>query len=467
MAGSSLFYKKARHANSSWLFYLFLFTIFWAPIPLGSNRPWAWGLLEILAFVITASALILYKESLFDTLKNNKYAITAFALFTCWVALQQAPLPINIVKVVSPSAYNVHSASPIAKSFATISVDPAQTTIMLYKTLAYFGLFISTLIICNTEKHIKITMLIILATGLFQALYGSLEVLLGLNSSLLFHLPVKGIATGTFVYKNHYANYLMLCLSIGIGYLVSTLLTNQNRSKKAKLRHVLETLLNGKAAVRIALAIMVIALVMSRSRMGNTAFFAAMTAVGLLALILVKKRSKGLTILIISMFVIDVLIVSAWFGLDKVKDRLENTTLTQETRDEVVRDSLLLMKDYALTGSGLGSFYTIYPSYQSEDVKGFYDHAHNDYLQLIIEGGVLGAALIFTLPLLSIVTFIKAMRQRKNSTMQGLAFGCTMAVVGMAIHISVDFPLQAPANAMLFVIIMALGMQSVKRLPQR
>jgi O-antigen ligase len=467
MAGSSLFYKKAGHVKTSWLFYLFLFTIFWAPIPLGSNRPWAWGLLEILAFVITASAFILYKESLFTTLKNNKYAITAFALFTGWVALQQVPLPINVIKVMSPSAYSVHSASPMAKPFATISVDPAQTTIMLYKTLAYFGLFISTLLVCNTEKRIKTAMLIIITAGLFQALYGSLEVLLGLKSSLLFHLPVKGIATGTFVYKNHYANYLMLCLSIGIGYLVSTLLTNLNRSKKAKLRHLLETLLNGKAVVRIALAIMVIALVMSRSRMGNTAFFAAMTAVGLLALVLVKKRSKGLTILIISMFVIDVLIVSAWFGLDKVKDRLENTTLSQETRDEVVRDSLPLMKDYTLTGSGLGSFYTIYPSYQSEDVKGFYDHAHNDYLQLTIEGGVLGAALIFSLPLLSIVTSIKAMRQRKNSTMQGLAFGCTMAVVGMAIHISVDFPLQAPANAMLFVIILALGMQSIKRLPQR
>ena len=75
MAGSSLFCKKAGHVKTSWLFYLFLFTIFWAPIPLGSNRPWAWGLLEILAFAITASALILYKESLFNTLKNNKYAI--------------------------------------------------------------------------------------------------------------------------------------------------------------------------------------------------------------------------------------------------------------------------------------------------------------------------------------------------------------------------------------------------------
>lgn len=452
------------HTHTSWLFCLYLFVIFWVPIPIGSSPQWAWGVLEVLAFAITAGSLIHYKNDIVDTVKNNKAAITLFTVFTAWVVLQQLPLPIQVIEVVSPKAFEIYALLPSPKTYATISLDPAHTTMMMYKTIAYFGLFFSTLLIVDTEKRLKNVMLTIIFTGLFQALYGSLEVLLNLETSLIFQIPKSGIATGTFIYKNHYANFLMLCLSVGVGYLVSTLASQKSTSKKAKLRHFLETLLNGKAVVRIALAIMVIALVMSRSRMGNTAFFAAMTFVGVLALIFMKKRSKGLTILIISMFVIDVFIVSTWFGLDKVKDRIENTTLSQETRDEVIRDSIPLIQDFAFTGSGLGSFYAIFPIYKNEDIKGLYDHAHNDYIQFAAETGVIATGLIFFLPLIAFATALKAMRRRQNALMQGLAFGCIMAIVGMVIHIFVDFPLQAPANSALFIVILALALITEKRL---
>ncbi|MDC8829563.1 O-antigen ligase family protein [Alteromonas gilva] len=316
---------------------------------------------------------------------------------------------------------------------------------------------------CRTDKRIKQVMLCIIFSGLFQALYGALEVLLAGNSSWIFGLPVKNVATGTFVYKNHFANYLMLCLSIGVGYLVSTLNTQTASTKREHIRNFLNTMLNGKAVVRIALAIMVIALVMSRSRMGNTAFFASMTILGLLGLLLIKHRSRGLTMLIVSLFVIDTFILSAWFGLDKVQERLEQTSLEQEKRDEVVRDSLPLLSDFSSTGSGMGTYYNVFTNYQGEDIYAFYDHAHNDYLQFAIEGGIPATILIALLPLWAFIEGIKALRERRNGLMQGLAFGGCMAILGMFIHISVDFPLQAPANAMLFVIIIALAFCSKKR----
>ncbi|NVK57923.1 MAG: O-antigen ligase family protein [Alteromonadaceae bacterium] len=344
-----------------------------------------------------------------------------------------------------------------------VSVDAGQSMVMLLKGIAYFCFFAATILMCRTDKRIKQIMLCIICSGLFQALYGALEVLLGSDVSWVFGLPVKNITTGTFVYKNHYANYLMLCLSIGVGYLVSTLNSQAAGSNRERVRNFLNTMLNGKAVVRIALAIMVIALVMSRSRMGNTAFFASMTIIGFLGLLLIKHRSKGLTILIVSLFVIDTFILSAWFGLDKVQERLEQTSLEQEKRDEVVRDSLPLLIDFKLTGSGMGSYYSVFPNYQGEDIYAFYDHAHNDYLQFAIEAGIPATILIALLPVWAFAVGIKSLRDRRNALMQGLAFGVCMAVLGMLIHISVDFPLQAPANAMLFVIIIALGCCTKKR----
>ena len=130
---------------------------------------------------------------------------------------------------------------------------------------------------------------------------------------------------------------------------------------------------------------MVIALVMSRSRMGNSAFFIAMTITATLGLIYFKPRQKSYVVLFISMLVIDILIVSSLFGLKQVQQRIEQTNLTQESRDEVVTDALPLLSQYGVIGTGGGTFYTVYPQVQSESIQHFYDHAHNEYLQFAIE----------------------------------------------------------------------------------
>ncbi|KHD05929.1 hypothetical protein PN36_11540 [Candidatus Thiomargarita nelsonii] len=60
--------------------------------------------------------------------------------------------------------------------------------------------------------------------------------------------------------------------------------------------------------------------------------------------------------------------------------RLENTTLSHESRDEVSLYTLQYWQDYPFFGSGLGSYYTTFPAYQGEDIRLYYEHAHNDYL---------------------------------------------------------------------------------------
>jgi putative inorganic carbon (HCO3(-)) transporter len=68
---------------------------------------------------------------------------------------------------------------------------------------------------------------------------------------------------------------------------------------------------------------------------GQCCIFTAMTAVSFFALLLDRKRSKDLCIPLVSMLIIDLFIVSKWFGLVKVQQRLAETSLSQETRDEV------------------------------------------------------------------------------------------------------------------------------------
>ncbi|WP_340677099.1 O-antigen ligase family protein [Paraglaciecola sp.] len=341
-----------------------------------------------------------------------------------------------------------------------LSTDLGQSQVSLIKSLGYFCLFLSCLMLIDDEKHLRRLLLVLVFSGLIQAIYGVLEVLSGNGFSLVFDLPISESATGSFVYKNHFANFLLLCLSAGVGLMVTDIEINKSQPPQDWRIRLINTLLTSKTLIRISLAIMVIALVMSRSRMGNIAFFSAMIAVSMLVFLQDRKKSKGLGILLVSMLIIDLFIVSKWFGLEKVQQRLAETSFSQETRDEVVIDSLPIVKNYPIIGSGAGSFYSVFPSYKNSIINPFYDHAHNDYLEIVIEYGILGFTFLGMLVFFSFIKAVTALKKNASPLSKGTAFACLMAYLGMLIHMSVDFPLQAPANAVYFVIFIALPLIS-------
>jgi putative inorganic carbon (HCO3(-)) transporter len=51
-----------------------------------------------------------------------------------------------------------------------------------------------------------------------------------------------------------------------------------------------------------------------------------------------------------------------------------------------------VLQDFWLTGSGAGSYYSIFPNYRDNQSYYFYDFAHNDFLQLGIEYGLIGCS---------------------------------------------------------------------------
>jgi len=128
-----------------------------------------------------------------------------------------------------------------------------------------------------------------------------------------------------------------------------------------------------------------------------------------------------------------------------------------EERDNVNVDILPYWQDYFLMGSGLGSFHTTFPRYQSLEVDGYYDHAHNDYLQVATETGIIGLLLLGIAVLLTIGVVLDAQYRRHSPLNRGIAFSTTMAIIALLIHSTVDFNLQIPANAATFMLILALG----------
>lgn len=423
--------------HSKYAFYLFCFIIWFAPIPLGANRPWAWGLVEFLICINTIYVCFCHSfNQFFKQIKKIRTILYVIICVQLWVFMQW-------LGAIYPSWSFLHS------------LDPSQTEIALIKGISYCLFIINLALLVDRPERLKQLSVLIIFSGLTQALYGIYLQYSGWESSFL-GFDVSDRATGTFVYKNHLANYLLLCSSIAVGYLVGSLEGVQVDSNRQKLVVIIETMFSSKWMLRISIIIMVVALIMTRSRMGNSAFFVSLLIASLIALILMKKPPNTLKWLVLSLVALDIAIVGSYFGVEKVKDRLAATSFQSEARDDVVFDSIPYISEYALTGSGAGSFYSTFPRYQTTHYSGFYDHAHNEYVQFYAELGLIPSLLLFALVISVVWNSLKTMRQSRNKFKQGLALGALMACIGMFMHASVDFVLQDVAIVLLFLTILCI-----------
>lgn len=401
-----------------------------------------------------------------ETARQAKYIILCFALFVFWVFFQILPLPASLLEILSPESAATQSF--LTDSVGSLSINPFYTLDSALKSVSYLLLFLMSILLLNSRLRIKYFAAAIVLGGLFQAVYGSLMMLSGVEYT--FFVPKSAsldAASGTFVNRNHFAGYLEMTLSVGTGLMIASLSRQPAGSAREWFQRLALALLGPKGRLRIALAIMVIALVLSRSRMGNSAFFISLAVAGVIGLIglwwlarkgeISEKTRRPVLIFFMSVLIIDVFIVGAWFGIDKVKERIQSTSFASEIRDEVDINSLDQIQAFLISGSGGGTFAEVFPAYKTALYPGFIDHAHNDFLEMAGEFGLFGMALLSVIVLWSFIKAIQAQFVRRSSLMRGIGFASTMAIVAIMIHSTVDFNLQIPANAALFVVLLALA----------
>jgi O-antigen ligase len=349
-------------------------------------------------------------------------------------------------------------------------------TLSHYHTLRYFELgmvytlvFAMILSLFYTRKRLVALLAVLIISGTFQAFYGAMMVLTQIEMIWAYQkVHYLGNATGTFINRNHLAGYLEMTLAAGIGLMLA-LRSGQGWS----WRGLLELLLSNKLLIRLALVVMVIGLVMTQSRMGNTAFVISLIIAGAVFIAVSPSHRFRNGLILLSIIIIDVLIISQFFGLERLKDRLTQTevTVTSEGGNLVVdvndlrslafKQSIPLALEKPFIGQGAGTYEIAFMSYAGLSFGGHHDHAHQDYLQFWIENGALGMLPLVLFILIVIWFALKAMRMRQSLFRSGLGFGMMMALIAIGIHSLSDFNLQIPANALTFVVICAATLLTV------
>lgn len=421
-----------------------LLLLVWLPLPLGSNTDWAIGLLVLLVGGLGA-LWTLVRMSDADAQARQAHSL-------------KAGLPLLGLLLLAQGWVTV-------QWLAGLTADNSETFAYLMLGMAYCVLFLVIVSLFHTRKRLTLLLATLIVSGTLQGFWGTLMTLSGVEWLLVVPKDsYLGVATGTFVNRNHLAGYLEMTLACGIGLLLAL-----RDGRPFSWKSVLELLMGPKARLRLALVIMVIALVMTRSRMGNAAFFASLLMTGGLFVLVEKQNRLRNCLILASLIVIDILVISQYFGLDRLRDRLLDTRLhdvvvdgevvqqANEVRDDVFGYAIPLLKERPLTGQGAGAFEAVFPKYPGDDIRLHFDHAHNDYLEFAIEYGVLGMLPLAAFVLLALWYGLYALWRRESVYRSGVGFGASMGIIALLIHSTSDFNLQIPANAVTLVTLCAIA----------
>jgi hypothetical protein len=154
-----------------------------------------------------------------------------------------------------------------------------------------------------------------------------------------------------------------------------------------------------------------------------------------------------------------------WVGADSVIQRIEKSALTQnsaesnrrretfyQSRGWIWRDTAAMIRDRWTLGVGLGAYGTAHPIYNSQDGSVVVGQAHNDYLQVMADAGIIGAAIALLLIFLVARDITRALRH-VSRTMSGTALGAAGGMFALFVHSLFDFNFQIPSNALLFLVL--------------
>jgi len=296
-----------------------------------------------------------------------------------------------------------------------------------------------------------------LFTG-YGAVVGLFAVLQGMapNGKLywIWALEQGGSPYGPYVNHNHYAGLMEMLTPFPL-VLAATQFTSGNR----------------KIAVAGIAALMAASIFLSGSRGGMAAFVAQMV---LLSLLLVREREGGWKQpLMLGVFLAMVIAFLLWMGNNELTQRL--ISIHSEAREEINggvrltidRDCLRMLAQRPFLGWGLGAFPIVYPEFRSFYTMFFVNHAHNDYLQLLVETGLAGFSIAIWF---LVLVFRQAAGKLKNWTENAsgaMTVAALLGCVGILVHSFLDFNLQIPANAALFYVLAAIAASAPLQESQR
>jgi O-antigen ligase len=418
-----------------------------APLALGSVTESAFVPLLVLCFGV--GALSWARGHVLRTLGHDvpKVPIAGVLLaFHVLVLVQLVPLPPFLLRRLSPGSYHFYNDRlllPVA-SFRPISVSPADTLRGLF-FLAGFSLLFGAVYreFADARWRRRLAYLVVVV-GLLMSVVGLVQSAYGTKAIYgVIHTIYDWAIFGPYVNRSHFAGYVVMAIPLAVAFALEALsgLGREWRRRRRGLAVLGDPEANAFVRRSAEAMMLVVGLIASQSRGGVVAFAVSMAALPFTSR---HRRAAAAVVLLVALLGVP------WLGLGDIVLGFKGRGI-QASRIDMWRDMLPMFPSFPLLGSGFNAFGTAYAPFQTIWRMDFIGEAHDDYLQVLLDNGLVGAGLF---AYLLFRTFEAAARAASRSAFGVGLFGGLLA---LAVHALVDFNWQIPANAATYVALAALA----------
>jgi O-antigen ligase len=334
----------------------------------------------------------------------------------------------------------------------TLSFDPNSTKRVVVQLASLLVYFAATLVFVDTPHRLHVLVRTIMIFGFFLAIFGLTQSFTSPTKVYWMRELNQSTAFGPFINRHHFAGYMELTIALPLGLLLAGAIDKQ--------KWLLYLFLAG---------LMGIALVMTASRGGIISLVAEILFLVIVTAIWrrhgerrrVGSRMKGIATraglaaaLIFGLF-LGVMLLGGEFSLTRFIDTV-NTDDPTTGRAHFWSVTLDMIKANPVVGTGLGAYGVMYTRYDTRNGLYRLEQAHNDYLQVFSDAGVVGGALALAFVVLLFYRGFVRARSRDNFR-RGVALAALGGCFGVLVHSFFDFTLHTTSNALLFLVLAALA----------
>lgn len=345
---------------------------------------------------------------------------------------------------------------PVSTAF---SIDPYATKLTILKITLFLVFFASALIYLDSPKRLRVTVFVLIIFGALMSFVGILQRLSNPNLILWVRQVDYASPFASYVNQHHFAAFMVMMIALTLGLLFSG-------SAQPDKRPLLG----------IAVALMGIGTIFTTSRGALISLIAVLAFLTVLTLRSGRKtgnsdhakvpKSKAIVLIAGNAVLLGFLFISvAWIGGSDLVLKSAGVISPKEFsngRLEFWENSLEMIRDNPIIGTGLGTYGVAYTPYDEWNGTLRVGHAHNDYLEILSDGGIIGFLFVAVFLFFLFRKGLKTISAAEHPNRRGIATGALAACFGILVHSIFDFPLQTNANMFFFLICAALATVTVK-----
>lgn len=427
-------------------------------------------------------------------LRTDAVAV-ALAGLVVWSVVQLVPLPLGVVRAISPGAMAAHEtfrpevgetlpgegAGVPRPGSLPLSVDPDATRTFAVRVTVLLLVYAAARNWLASPAALRRLAWAATANGLALAVLALTQFFSSPRDTVFWSLPVGGAVFGPFVNRNHFTDFIAGCLGLGVGLMLTlrTVPAGGYRPKEGDDPPLLDRLLAPfkyldqpwPLAAAGAVAVMAAGVLFSLSRGGVLA-----VAVAGVGCALIARRRRGAAPAGVGGWAVGVAAVlvvglAGWFGWEPVRARFATLLAATEADDRtgLWRDAVRAADGFWAVGSGHGSYIRVETLGRHDGASNAAtDHAHNEYLEAVVEGGVVRLALTLLLVVGVLVVVGRGFLRQRGRPGNTLLLGAWFGLAAIAAHAVTDFGIHLPAVAVFAAILAgyAMGASDTAELPR-